>query len=132
MDVLSSRVLLRPVDLAATQRFYREVLQLAVAREFGPAEQPGMVFFLGNGQLEVSGRRAPGTPSTLVLWMQVRDVRAELEQLSARGAKVLREACQEDWGLVEAWIGDPDGTRIVLVQVPADHPLRRDVRGPRK
>lgn len=119
MDVLSSRVLLRPVDLA-------------VAREFGPAEQPGMMFFLGSGQLEVSGRRAPGTPSTLVLWMQVRDVRAELEHLSARGAKVLREACQEAWGLVEAWIEDPDGTRIALVQVPADHPLRRDVRGPRK
>lgn len=132
MDVLSSRVLLRPVDLAATQRFYREVLQLAVAREFGPAEQPGMVFFLGNGLLEVSGRRTPGTPSTLVLWMQVRDVRAELEQLSERGAKVLREARQEDWGLIEAWIEDPDGTRIVLVQVPADHPLRRDVREPQK
>jgi hypothetical protein len=26
------------------------------------------------------------------------------------------------------WIEDPDGVRIVLVEVPADHPLRR---GPR-
>jgi hypothetical protein len=24
------------------------------------------------------------------------------------------------------WIEDPDGVRIVLVEVPADHPLRRD------
>jgi hypothetical protein len=26
------------------------------------------------------------------------------------------------------WITDPDGTRIVLVEVPAGHPLRRDPR----
>ena len=29
---------------------------------------------------------------------------------------------------MEGWIEDPDGTRIVLVQVPADHPLRKDLR----
>jgi hypothetical protein len=26
------------------------------------------------------------------------------------------------------WIEDPEGIRIVLVEVPADHPLRRDPR----
>jgi hypothetical protein len=26
------------------------------------------------------------------------------------------------------WIEDPDGIRIVLVEIPADHPLRRDQR----
>jgi hypothetical protein len=26
------------------------------------------------------------------------------------------------------WIEDPDGARIVLVEIPADHPLRRDPR----
>jgi hypothetical protein len=34
----------------------------------------------------------------------------------------------EPWGLVETWIEDPDGVRIVLVEVPDDHPLRRDRR----
>jgi hypothetical protein len=34
----------------------------------------------------------------------------------------------EPWGLVEMWIEDPDGVRIVLVEVPEDHPLRRDQR----
>jgi hypothetical protein len=34
----------------------------------------------------------------------------------------------EPWGLTELWIEDPDGVRIVLVEVPADHPLRRDPR----
>jgi len=31
-------------------------------------------------------------------------------------------------GLIEMWIEDPDGVPIVLVEVPADHPLRRDPR----
>jgi hypothetical protein len=26
------------------------------------------------------------------------------------------------------WIEDPDGIRIVLVEVPVGHPLRRDLR----
>jgi predicted enzyme related to lactoylglutathione lyase len=128
MEVLSSRVLLRPVKLAATQAFYRDVLGLAVSREFGSGEHSGVVFFLGNGMLEVSGTREPGSVSTLVLWIQVRDVHAELSRLADLGVDVVREARTEPWGLIEGWIHDPDGTRIVVVQVPENHPIRRDVR----
>jgi hypothetical protein len=28
------------------------------------------------------------------------------------------------------WLEDPDGVPIVLVEVPADHPVRRDPRPP--
>ena len=127
MDVLSSRVLLRPSDLATSQAFYRDVLGLAVAREFGPPDSRGLVFFLGNGLLEVSGV-AETPPAGLALWLQVRDVRGEHDRLAAAGVRVLRQPRQEAWGLVEAWFADPDGVRIVLVQVPEDHPLRRDQR----
>jgi catechol 2,3-dioxygenase-like lactoylglutathione lyase family enzyme len=34
VDVLSSRILLRPGDLDRSRRFYRDVLGLAVHREF--------------------------------------------------------------------------------------------------
>jgi hypothetical protein len=27
-------------------------------------------------------------------------------------------------GLLEMWIADPDGVRICVVEVPAEHPLR--------
>ena len=40
----------------------------------------------------------------------------------------LREPVTGPWGLAEMWIEDPDGIRIVLVEVPAGHPLRRDPR----
>jgi predicted enzyme related to lactoylglutathione lyase len=129
MDVLSSRILLRPTDLARSRRFYRDVLGLAVAREFGSPADPGMVFFLGSGFLEVSGHPADRPGGSVMLWLQVRDVRAEHERLAAAGARVLRAPVTEPWGLAEMWIEDPDGVRIVLVEVPADHPLRRDQRG---
>lgn len=51
MEILSSRVLLRPRDPEASRTFYRDVLGLAVYREFGPPDHPGTVFFLGNGFL---------------------------------------------------------------------------------
>jgi catechol 2,3-dioxygenase-like lactoylglutathione lyase family enzyme len=55
VDLLSRRILLRPGDLDRSRRFYRDVLGLAVYREFGPPDDPGVVFFLGQGFLEVSG-----------------------------------------------------------------------------
>jgi len=127
MEVLSSRILLRPSDPARSQAFYADVLGLAVYREFGPPEHPGVVFFLGNGLLEVSGQ-ADGPPVGLALWLQVRDVAAEHVRLAAAGVTVTRPPRREPWGLVEMWIEDPDGVRIALVEVPDDHPLRRDQR----
>ncbi|HEY2834736.1 MAG TPA: VOC family protein [Sporichthyaceae bacterium] len=128
MDVLAGRILLHPVDRARSVRFYRDVLGLAVAREFGPAENPGTVFFLGNGLLEISAAAAAGPPAGFALWLQVRDVKAEHARLQQAGVPVLREPRTEPWGLIECWIADPDGVRVVLVEVPPEHPLRRDLR----
>jgi predicted enzyme related to lactoylglutathione lyase len=127
MDVLSSRILLRPSDAPRSQAFYGDVLGLAVHREFGPPDHRGVVFFLGNGLLEVSGRSGQ-PPSGLDLWLQVRDVTAEHRRLAAAGVAVTRPPRREPWGLIEMWIEDPDGVQIVLVEVPEDHPLRRDQR----
>jgi len=128
VDILSSRILLRPADLDRSHRFYRDVLGLAVYREFGSPADPGVVFFLGPGLLEVSGRAAGPLGRSVMIWLQVRDVGAEHERLAAAGVHVLRGPETEPWGLIEMWIEDPDGVRIVLVEVPADHPLRRDLR----
>lgn len=128
MEVLSSRILLRPSHPERSRRFYRDVLGLAIYREFGPPEHPGVVFFLGQGLLEVSGQSGGGSGEAVQIWLQVRDVHAEHERLLAAGVAVTREPRREPWGLVEMWIEDPDGTPIVLVEVPEEHPLRRDPR----
>ena len=128
MDVLSSRILVRPSDLDRSRRFYRDVLGLAIHREFGPPDDPGVVFFLGPGLLEVSGHAAGPAGRSVMIWIQVRDVHAEHARLAANGVPIVREPATEPWGLTEMWIQDPDGIQIVLVEVPADHPLRRDPR----
>ena len=128
MEALSSRILLRPSDPDRSRRFYRDILGLAIYREFGPPDDPGLVFFLGQGFLEVSGRSHEPAGQGIAIWLQVRDLRAEHERLLAAGVTVARPPRSEPWGLVEMWIEDPDGVPIVLVEIPEDHPLRRDPR----
>jgi catechol 2,3-dioxygenase-like lactoylglutathione lyase family enzyme len=124
MEFLSSRVIVRPRDPDRSLAFYRGTLGLAVYREF----PGGTVFFLGNGFLELSGRGETGPGPDVVVWLQVRDLAATARDLEARGVPIAREPREEPWGLREMWITDPDGLRIVLVEIPEDHPLRRDQR----
>ncbi|MFE8961570.1 VOC family protein [Streptomyces iakyrus] len=124
VHVLSSRILLRPTDPERSRAFYGEQLGLAVYREFGTGAERGTVFFLGGGFLEVSGRSETPPAPAVRLWLQVHDVAAAQEELRAKGVEIVRPPVKEPWGLVEMWIADPDGTPIVLVEVPADHPIR--------
>lgn len=143
VEILAGRIILRPVNPAATHAFYRDTLGLAVSREFGPADAPGVVYFAGQNLIEVSGKSsdsvpavaavarstAPTPPSAgVAIWLQVRDLAEQHEQLRAAGVTILRGPREEPWGLIEMWIADPDGLPIVLVEVPSDHPLRRDSR----
>lgn len=124
MEVLSSRVLLRPVDPDRTHRFYGETLGLAVYREFGTPPHRGVVYFTGGGYLEVSGRSSTPAGPNVSLWMQVRDLAAAHTELAAAAVEILAEPDVMPWGLKEMWIADPDGVRICVVEVPEDHPLR--------
>ena len=124
MEVLSSRVLLHPRDREVSTAFYRDVLGLAIHREF----PGGTVFVLGGGFLEVSGESVAGPSAATAVWLQVRDLAATAAELVGQGVQVLREPRRESWGLDEMWIADPDGLQLVIVEVPPDHPLRIDRR----
>ncbi|MBK6010748.1 VOC family protein [Streptomyces sp. MBT53] len=124
VHVLSSRILLRPTDPDRSRAFYGEQLGLSVYREFGTGVERGTVYFLGGGFLEVSGHSTTPPSPAVQLWLQVADAGAAYEELRAKGVEIVRPPVKEPWGLVEMWVADPDGTRIVLVEVPADHPLR--------
>ena len=66
--------------------------------------------------------------SGAALWIQVRDITTTQRELRAVGVEIVREALTEPWGLIEMHIADPDGRTLILVEVPADHPLRLDNR----
>ncbi len=124
MDILSSRVILRPADYDVTLAFYRDVLQLAIAREY----PGGTVFFAGQSLIEVAGHGRSESAAGVTLWLQVRPAEPPHDELVERGATIVRAPKQEPWGLIEMWVQDPDGASIVFVEVPADHPLRKDLR----
>lgn len=131
MEILSSRMLLRPVDYQQSLSFYRDQIGLAIAREYGA----GTVFFAGQSLLELAGwsdaDHSRG-PFPGALWLQVRDIAATQTELSRRGVPIAREARQEPWGLYEMHVIDPDGITLIFIEIPADHPLRRDTRGERE
>nr|WP_153212779.1 VOC family protein [Rhodococcus sp. MS13] len=124
---MSSRTILRPSEYERTLSFYRDTLGLAIAREY----PGGTVFFAGQGLIEVAAHGGTGEGGFRgAIWLQVRDLTAAQTELVLAGVKIAREARQEPWGLHEMWIADPDGTPIVMVQIPEDHPIRRDSRPP--
>ena len=125
MEVLSSRVLVRPTDLERSFRFYAESLGLHVYREWGSGFKRGVVFFLGGGFLELSDSSRTGASESVDLWLQVRDVDAVGRELEEAGVDIIDLPTAKPWGLREMRIRDPDGLRIVIVEVPENHPLRR-------
>ncbi|WP_037854656.1 VOC family protein [Streptomyces sp. NRRL S-340] len=124
VHVLSSRTLIRPTDPERSRVFYGERLRLPVYREFGTGPERGTVYFLGGGFLELSGRSATPPSPGIRLWLQVEDLAAAHDELRAAGVEIVRPPVREPWGLIEMWIADPDGIPLVLVEVPAEHPLR--------
>jgi catechol 2,3-dioxygenase-like lactoylglutathione lyase family enzyme len=122
MEILASRMLIRPADYEHSLRFYRDQLGLAIFRDYGA----GTVFFAGQSLIELAGHGTPSAGGTM--WLQVRDVYGTEQELAGRGVEIARAAMKEPWGLHEMHVVDPDGTLLIFVQVPETHPLRRDAR----
>ena len=131
MEILASRMLFRPADYQKSLNFYRDKIGLAIARDYGA----GTVFFAGQSLLELAGYGSPDHsrgPFPGALWLQVRDVEATQAELRGRGVQIAREARREPWGLFEMHVTDPDGITLIFLEIPEDHPLRRDTRNERQ
>jgi catechol 2,3-dioxygenase-like lactoylglutathione lyase family enzyme len=127
MEILASRMLIRAADYERSLAFYRDGVGLAIWREYGA----GTVFFAGQSLIEIAGHGRTGAdqgPYPGALWLQVRNVYDAASELSSRGVQIVREPRQEPWGLHEMHVTDPDGIMLIFVQIPPEHPLRRDTR----
>lgn len=121
MQVLSSRVIIHPHDLAASRRFYEQTIGLQIYREWSV----GVAYFIGGGFLELSSvGAAPPQDNRTTLWLQVPSLDGAQERLASAGARVHKPTETMPWGLIELWLADPDGNELRLVEVPPGHPLR--------
>lgn len=125
MEILASRMLIRPVDYPKSVEFYRDGIGLAIAREYGA----GTVFTPGSHSSSwpvTTVRPNPGVPR--------RGVAAGARRLrdpggTGRPRRGHRPGCGRGAvGLHEMHVTDPDGITLIFVQVPDTHPLRRDTR----
>jgi predicted enzyme related to lactoylglutathione lyase len=125
MEILASRILLHPTDLARSQRFYEHTIGLAIFREWGTGPSRGVAFFLGGGGLlEVSGGSPQPPSEATALVLQVRDLGATRATLVERGVVPEAEPELKPWGLHEMTVRDPDGLGLIFVEVPPGHPQR--------
>jgi catechol 2,3-dioxygenase-like lactoylglutathione lyase family enzyme len=127
MEILASRILIRPADYERSLAFYRDDIGLAIWREYGA----GTVFFAGQSLIELAGHgrsEDDGGNFPGAIWLQVRDIYDAQRELLERKVPIAREARQEPWGLHEMQVIDPDGVVLIFVQIPPEHPLRRDTR----
>ena len=88
MEVLASRLILHPSDMAQSRHFYEQVLGLRIFHEYGDGSAViGVVYFLGGGFLELSGATPGRANGFSTLWLQVPDV--SREEMRLRGPQGL-------------------------------------------
>lgn len=129
MEILASRMLLRPADYQRSLSFYRDQIGLAIAREYraGTVFSPASRCLNWPGILSRATRTTPGAPFPARCGCRCAISRRPRPSWPA-GVPITREARQEPWGLREMHVTDPDGITLIFVQVPEDHPLRVDTR----
>src|SRR3954447_22931907 len=114
-------------DLGAARTFYRDVLGLAVHYE----DQESVVFAFGSTLvnllvtsaapelIEPATVAAPGSGNRFQLTVDVADVDAMCERLTARGVQLLNGPIDRPWGVRTATFRDPAGHIWELAQPTA-------------
>ncbi|WP_103348827.1 VOC family protein [Amycolatopsis sp. CA-128772] len=114
-------------DVAATTRFYADVIGLPVTVELDwfasvNAGAPGFeISFVQRGHESVPpGYRAPETTG-LMFGLVVEDARAEAKRLEEAGVELVTPVVDEEYGQRHFYVADPDGVLLDVIEViPAD------------
>lgn len=119
-----AHVCIGAADLERTEQFYVDLLGMEIAFEFMRGGQR-IGFYLqagGTSFIEVFAERESlkdGRASLKHFCLEVEDIEAFITQLTAQGIDVSRKKFGADnaW---QAWITDPNGLRIELMQYTKD------------
>ncbi len=127
--ILSLKTMIRSRDLAASRRFYVDLLGLEVTEEWDDSGDRGFIVTFGSGAgfLELLAvdpehpRHRPAFADPVVndkieLQIEVDSVHAWVERLE--GSIETEGPVTRPWGNRYLWIRDPDGTRVALYEGP--------------
>ncbi|MEW6554336.1 MAG: VOC family protein [Actinomycetota bacterium] len=105
-------------DMDESTRFYTEVLGLEVESRHNP--RPGLTITLlkgeGDAMIElIEDTENPRETGLFSVGMEVEDIRATVEELRSKGAKITMEPIPITVGTL-AFLEDPNGAQIALIQ----------------
>lgn len=103
---------IRARDPGRLRAFYASLFNWAISDGPVMSIPPG----IGGPEPGPAGHIVPGDHPGVVLYIQVRDLRASLEKAVALGGTILREPFDVPNGPTLARIADPEGNAVVLVQ----------------
>jgi predicted enzyme related to lactoylglutathione lyase len=101
----------RPNDLF---RFYRDVVALPAAPEFGPAVRAGGAIITFHRHSETLG--GAKEPQRHFTSLKVEDISAEQARIEAQGVSFIRRKGREHWGGIISTFLDPDGNYVQLLE----------------
>lgn len=117
-------------DLLGTQAFYEQVFHAVQTYRFPETGEPAfLVLRVGDGQLGLGvGTTAalygdtplPATGHAVDLCVYVEDLAAVLEAARRAGAVVPVDAEAMPWGETVAYVRDPEGTMLLVVQAGSE------------
>ena len=116
MEVLSSRVLLRPVDPARTRAFYRDVLGLAEQKsseDWSEFDADGLM--IGLNAREGTGHSHGGA---VITFQPDGDIEAEVAELQGKGVEFTGGISDHPWGRI-APFKDTEGNDLQFYVPPA-------------
>lgn len=115
--ITNARSVLAVRDLAASTRFYTEVL--GFTRDFGDGSD-GWSFLSRDGFQVMLGECRDAVPAgelgdhSWFVYLTVEDVDALHDDVARRGAEILSPLANKPWGLREFSLRTPDGHRIAF------------------
>ena len=123
--IVDSRCVLAVCDLAASTRFYTDVL--GFTRDFGDGSD-GWSFLSRDGFRVMLGHCPDATPAGELgdhpwyVYLTVEGVDGLHADVAGRGAEILSRPATKPWGLREFSLRTPDGHRIVFGEPVAAAP----------
>jgi lactoylglutathione lyase len=106
-------------DMDESIKFYTEIMGLEIDNQINP--YPGATITFLKGEKEamielIENVEEPQKPGLLSVGMEVKDMNKTVKELKAKGAKITRGPIQVANETIIAFIQDPNGVQIGLIQ----------------
>jgi lactoylglutathione lyase len=108
-------------DMDASIKFYTEIMGLEIYDQFNPYPGFTITFMKGEGEgiielIENAEDENTGKPGLIAVGIEVEDIHTTVKELKSKGAKFTREPTPISAGMRLAFLEDPNGVRIALIQ----------------